>query len=363
MEFEDAYETLGVAKDAPPAEIRKAYRQLALNFHPDHNPENPEAENRFKEIVIAYETLKDPERRADYDKGQRRPTSSKTTGGYTEEWEEVFSQIFQRAREKNPETEGADGLDLQAQIEISLEKAASGTEREITVQRWIRCSHCSGRGTDPQAKPVVCRLCGGTGEVRFKRGLAEVVIPCNTCQGTGSQARKKCRECRGDKRRRMKESLTVTIPAAVEDGSELHIRGKGDESVGWEDPGTLHVTVRIAPHPFFKREGNDLLFDMPITFSQAALGAEVTVPTLDGSAIVRVPAGTQTGQLFRLRGKGFSPAGGRHRGDQLVNVFVETPTRLSRQLRRLLEEFQEHSADSTYPLRKRFLDKLKSFLA
>ncbi|MBT3822079.1 MAG: molecular chaperone DnaJ, partial [Nitrospinaceae bacterium] len=236
----------------------------------------------------------------------------------------------------------------------------TGVGREIEVHRRVVCQSCQGKGVDPGAQPSECIHCRGSGEVRFKQGLAEVSIPCSTCMGEGVHIREKCAACRGAGRRRERERIRVKVPAAVEEGTQLRVRGKGDE--GEDEAGDLLVTVRIKSHKIFGRTGNDILFNQPITFTQAALGDEILVPTLEGQVKVRIPAGTQTGQIFRLKEKGLSPAGGRTTGDQLVTVTVETPIRLNKKLRELLREFQRFSTASTHPLAKRLLDKVKAFL-
>ena len=360
----DAYEILDVPRNTGANEIRKAYRKLALDFHPDRNPGDPEAEARFKEIVIAYETLRDPAKRAAHDSlprgsGTRSPRTDKDSGPFDQEWEDIFSQIFRGRRgAKKPARER--GSDLQSRVEITLEEAAAGVSREVSVDRLTVCGQCRGEGTDPEAAAVACRLCGETGEIRFHRGLAEAAIPCATCMGSGTHSRKKCPGCRGAGRLRQRERIRVKVAATVVDGTQLRVRGKGNEGGG--ETGDLLVGVRIKAHKIFERSGNDIFFNQPITIVQAALGDEITVPTLGGRVKVRIPAGTQTGQIFRLRGKGLSPPGGRRTGDQLVSVTVETPIRLNKKLRALFREFQRLSSASTNPLTKRFLDKVKSFL-
>ncbi len=356
----DAYEVLGVPRDATAVELRSAYRRLALEHHPDRNPGDPDAERRFKEIVLAYERLRDPRQRAAYDAGQR-PRGRR--GDFDEEWEEIFAQIFRGAHRKEAgEGAPAQARDLRARLDITLEDAAQGAEREIHLRRWVWCDACRGRGADPEAPPAACPLCGGSGELRFKRGLADLAIPCSTCEGKGRYVRERCGACGGEGRSRRESRLRVKVPAAVEDGAQLKLKGKGDESAQRGEAGDLYVGVHIRPHPLFRREGLDILFDLPVSFPQAALGDEVVVPTLNGEVRMRIPAGTQSGRVFRLRGKGLSPAGGLRTGDQRVRVLIETPTRLNERQRRLLEEFQRISTPSTNPRRRKFLEKVKSFL-
>jgi molecular chaperone DnaJ len=371
----DAYEVLGVLRGAGVTEIKKAYRKLALDYHPDRNPSDKIAETRFKEIVIAYETLKNPKKKATHDSAPKdaRPGAGPTD--FSPEWEEFFSRIFKSQRDKKGRSGAAapartPGGDLQARVEISLEDAATGAEREIEVNRRVVCEICEGKGVDPGAQPSECIHCRGSGEVRFKQGLAEVSIPCSTCMGEGVHIREKCAACKGAGRYQTRERIRVKVPAAVVEGTQLRVRSRGDEGEG--EAGDLLVAVRIKPHKIFGRSGNDILFNQPITFTQAALGDEILVPTLEGQVKVRIPVGTQSGQTFRLKGKGLSPAGGHEAGDQLVTV--ETPIRLNKKLHQLLEQFQrfvnkkiqclrkELQRYSTNPLINRLLDKVKFFL-
>jgi len=349
----DPFAVLGVPRDASPAELRAAYRRLALAHHPDRNPGDPGAEERFKEVVLAYEAARDPAPRA--------PGADRRAPGFDAEWEEIFAQIFRRTRPSAARAE--DGArDLQARIEITLEEAAAGVSREFLSTRWARCETCRGKGHDPAAPPSDCPLCRGAGELRFKRGLADLSIPCTACDGRGRSVRDRCGACGGKGRRRRDERLRVQIPPGVEDGAHLKLRGKGDESAARGEAGDLIVTVAVRPHPLFKREGLDILFDLPVSFPQAALGEEVLVPTLSGEVKVRIPAGTQSGRVFRLRGKGMCPPGAIRPGDQRVRVVIETPTRLSERQKRLLEEFQRISSPSTNPRMRKFWEKVKGFL-
>ena len=356
MKIADPYAVLGVRRDASPAELRAAYHRLALAHHPDRNPGDPGAGERFKEVVLAYEVLRDPLRRSAHDAGKRPGP-----GGFDEQWEEIFAQIFRRARP--PGARPGDGpRDLQARLEITLEEAAGGAAREIASSRWVRCEACRGKGEDPAAQPAGCPLCKGTGELKYQRGLAGVTIPCSACEGRGRAVRERCPSCGGEGRKRREERLRVQVPACAGDGAHLKLRGKGDEGRARGEAGDLVVTVAVRPHPLFKREGLDLLFDLPVSFPQAALGDEVAVPTLSGEVKVRIPAGTQSGRVFRLRGKGLCPPGTIRPGDQRVRVVVETPTRLNERQKKLLEEFQRLSSPSTNPRMRKFWEKVKGFL-
>ncbi|MEK6711322.1 MAG: molecular chaperone DnaJ [Nitrospinota bacterium] len=358
MKAADPYAVLGVPRDANPTELRAAYRRLALDHHPDRNPGDPKAEARFKEIVLAYEVLRDPLRRSAWDAGRRGGP-----GDFGEQWEEIFAQLFRRARHpEGPGKETTPARDIQLRMEVTLEEGAGGIVKEFAASRWVRCEVCRGKGEDPKAQALPCPLCKGSGELKYKRGLAGFSIPCSVCEGRGESVRERCPSCGGAGRKRREERLRVQIPPAAEDGARLKLRGKGDEGAERGEAGDLIVTVAVRPHPLFQREGLDLLFDLPVSFPQAALGDEVAVPTLDGEVRVRIPAGTQSGRVFRLRGKGLCPPGSIRPGDQRVRVVVETPTRLNERQKKLLEEFQRLSSPSTNPRMRKFWEKVKGFL-
>jgi molecular chaperone DnaJ len=299
---QDAYEILGVSRDASASEIKKAYHHLALEFHPDRNPGDPQAEARFKEIVIAYETLKDPKKRATYGTSRPETRPRAASGDFDEEWEDIFSQIFRgKEGEKKRQGPADEPQDLQARVDISFEDALKGTDREVSVKRLVLCRRCRGKGTDPDAEPTECRLCGGTGEVKFRRGLAELSIPCGTCMGEGRAVGDQCPDCRGAGRRREEERIRVKVPAVASEGTQFRVRGKGDEGVG--ETGDLFVTIRIKPHKIYKLSGQDILLSQPINIIQATLGGTIIVSTLHGQVKHRIPRGTGSGQVFRLRGK------------------------------------------------------------
>ena len=336
MNIADALKILGLQGNPSKSRLRTAYKKRALEYHPDRNPGNPEAEKRFREIVIAHEILKNPKRTGPH-RTSRGGKFASARDEYEKRREEIFSRIFQKARETGAERKNAP-KDLCAQIEVTLEELLRDAEKEIFVSRRIRCAACEARGVACSAGSRACPACEGAGEVRFRRGLADLRIPCATCCGTGESARENCGVCDGAGRISAKERVRVRIPAATREGAQLKIRGKGDE--GADASGDLIITVRAKTHPLFQREGNHILFELPMSFSQAALGHECLVPTLRGTRKIKIPAGTQSGRVFRLRGEGLSPAGGRNAGEQRVRVFVETPTKLNQRQRELLREFQ-----------------------
>lgn len=360
MKVADALKVLGLEENPSGSQLKSAYKKLALEFHPDRNPGDPEAERRFKQIVIAHETLKNPKRSADRATPRGRK-SARQRGEYEEKWEDIFSHIFRSAREpadeKKPEFQ-----DLHAQVEVTLEELTRDSEKEVSVSRRVRCASCEGNGAEPGARVGACPACKGAGEVRYRQGLAELWVPCSACDGNGEHTGEACRACMGEGVTSRRESLKVAIPAATKEGAQIKLKGKGDEDARSGEAGDLIVTVRAAPHPIFSRDDNDILFDLPVSFSQAALGHEATVPTLRGTRRLKIPAGTQSGRVFRLQGEGLSPAGGRNTGDLLIRVLIETPTKLSERQREMLAEFQRISSPSTHPRRRRFLDKMKSLL-
>ncbi len=394
----DAYEVLGVSRDASTSDIKKAYHHLALEYHPDRNPGDPKAEARFKEIVIAYEAIKDTKQRAAYGAGPKSAPVITAPAGFDKEWEEFFSQIFKsRAEKKKPretreEIRGAEagpsldemwdeafsqhhqsreagkkprntpdkGRDVEVQLDITLEDAANGGNHIVPFRRHVLCTRCHGTETDPYSKSTVCHSCRGHGEIRFMRGGRDIAIPCETCFASGLLRHKPCGKCRGEGRNLVEADIQVKLYAATNDEERIQFYQYGDE--GLFDTGDLYVTVRILPHKIFKRSRSDILLSQPINSLKATLGGRIIVPTLHGQVKLRIPPGTGSGQVFRLKGKGLSPTDGRRVGDQIVTVAIKPPSWLGNKLRWLLGEFGRLAGDATHPLRKRFLDKVKSFL-
>ncbi len=368
----DYYEVLGVTKDATDADIKRAYRKLAAQYHPDVNHE-PDAEQRFKEINEANEVLSDPEKRARYDQfgfaGVDPNFNPNAAGGNPfgdfggfSGFGDIFGDLFGGGRSTR---RGANspmrGEDIGAQIELDFEEAAFGTEKEISAQRICDCDECKGTGAAPGTKAETCPRCKGSGTVRTQQSFMGMVMQsdsvCPDCRGTGKKIPTPCPRCKGKGKVRRTFKTRVRFPAGIDDGQTLRVRGEGNVGTNGGPAGDLMVTVRVRSHPLFVRRGQDVYCEMPITFAQAALGAEVEVPTLDGKVRYSVTEGTQTGTTFRLRGKGIPNVGGKGRGDEYVTVTVETPTRLNREQKDLLGRLGETLTDSNQPARKSFARK------
>ncbi len=364
MNGQDAYEVLGVSRGASTSDIKKAYHHLALEYHPDRNPGSLKAEVRFKEIVVAYEAINDPKKRAAYSAAPKSAPAKAAPSGFDKQWDDVFFQIFRsRAGMKNRSKAPKEARDLEAEVDVTFEEVVRGGKfllysgRE-ELRRRVNCGHCRGTGTDPSVEKTLCRLCGGSGEVSFKQGVSsEITVPCVPCMGEGRFTQKECPSCRGEGR--LRERVYFDVPPGAKNGEVFLLKNLGDQDLSRN--GDLRVTVHIRPHKIFKRFRNDILMDLPITILQATFGDKVHIPTLHGQKILRIPAGTQSGTQFSLTEKGLSSQG-RATGDHLVTVKVETPNTPGRKLKKLLEEFDRLSNDSTYPRRKEFLDKVKSFL-
>lgn len=340
----DYYKILGVPKDASTEQIKQAFRRLAKQYHPDANPhaseqEKKKAEERFKEIQEAYAVLSDPQKRAQYDRLGEVPgfefDFSKGFGfdfDFSDLFEDVFESFFgtRRAAAKR-------GDDVYCELAIELEESAFGCQKSVQVQRLERCRVCGGTGQRPGTSPAICPHCKGTGTVYYSAGFFSLSRTCNHCQGAGRVIKDPCSQCRGAGRERTRRTITIKVPAGVEDGARLRLSGEGNEGEGGR--GDLYVMVRIKPHKVFKREGNDIICEVPISFPQAALGTELEVPTLDGHTKLHIPAGTQNDKVFRLKGKGIPYLHGYGRGDQYVRVKVMVPTSLSEKEKALLREF------------------------
>ncbi|CDM64560.1 molecular chaperone DnaJ [Pyrinomonas methylaliphatogenes] len=351
MAKRDYYEVLGVSRNATEQEIKSAYRRLAVRYHPDKNPGDPEAEEKFKEAAEAYSVLSDPEKRALYDRYGHAGVSSSAAasagwgpagfGGIEDILNDFFGfgDIFGRgARRQAPQR----GADLRYDLEISLEEAARGMTAQIRIPRLETCHVCHGTGARPGTQPETCPTCGGMGQVRYQQGFFSVARTCSACRGTGRIIRTPCRECHGKGRIEREKTLEVKIPAGVETGSRLRIAGEGEAGERGGPPGDLYVVINVREHERFERQGHNLYINVPISFAQAALGAELSIPTLDGKQeTLRIPPGTQTGTVFRLKGHGMPILGGHGRGDLFVSVTVVTPTSLTREQRRLLEQLAE----------------------
>ena len=359
----DYYEVLGVGRDASQDDVKKAYRKLALKYHPDRNPGDKQAEERFREASEAAKVLSSPETRAQYDRfGHAAFDSSQGfpgfdfSAGFEDLFGELFGDIFRGGRGRSRARRGDD---LRYDLEISFEEAVFGCEKQISIPRLAPCKSCEGRGTKGGAAPRPCPTCRGSGQIRFQQGFFSIAKTCSQCGGRGSVISDPCADCSGGGRERITQTLNVRIPAGVDAGSRLKLRGEGEAGAGGGPGGDLYVVLDVAEHPIFTRDGNDIVCDIPLSFPEVALGAEIEVPTLKEKTTLKVPPGTQSGTVFRLKGKGAPDVQGYGRGDQLVRVHVEVPKKLSARQRELLEEFASESGGNTGPLAKGFLDKVK----
>lgn len=348
MEKRDYYEVLGVDRTADLQTIKNAYRKLAMEYHPDRNPGNKEAEEKFKELAEAYSVLSDEEKRARYDRFGHAGLSGAAGGGFAgfdpfTTFEDLlgeffgFGDVFGTATRRR--TRAQQGADLRYDLEITLEEAAQGVEKTLTVPRLEQCPSCRGAGTAPGTSVSTCPTCGGSGQVRYQQGFFTVARTCSQCHGAGTIIRNPCTECRGQGRVRREKILEVRIPPGVDTGSRLRITGEGEAGLHGGRYGDLYVVIHVREHELYQRQGADLYCTVPITFAQAALGTELKIPGLLGrQETLRIPAGTQSGSVFRLPGKGMPKLGQAGAGDFYVNVRVMTPTKLSRDQRRLFEE-------------------------
>lgn len=365
----DYYEVLGIDRNATDEEIKKAFRKLAFKYHPDRNRDD-EAEEQFKVVNEAYEVLSDPEKRAAYDRFGHAGGEGFFGGGFTGFDFGGFGDIFDAFFGGGTTTTRhapQPGADLRCKITITFEESAFGCEKEITIQRTEHCSLCQGIGCKPGSQPGRCPNCNGTGQVqRIQQSLFgrfATTTSCSQCHGEGRIITDPCPQCRGTGREKQQRSILVKIPGGVEDGSQMRISGNGDAGARGGPPGNLYVTLSVLPHEFFIRDKDNVLYELPINFAQAALGAEIEVPTLDGKTKVKVPAGSQTGKIFRLKGKGFPhlPRGGR--GDQMVSLFVVVPESLTEKQRRLLSELAGSFGPADIPPPERWkgvLDRIKN---
>ena len=376
QEKRDYYEVLGVSKTATDAEIKKAYRKLAMKYHPDYNPGDKEAEEKFKEINEAYEVLSDADKKARYDQygfAGVDPNFNPNAGfggfgggGFSGfgDFSDIFGDFFGGGASSSGRRRGpAKGQNVVSEIEISFEDAAFGCEREIAFSRIETCSTCHGSGAKGGTSPQTCTYCHGTGTVRTQQNFMGMTMqsnqPCPKCGGSGTIITDPCTACRGKGKVRHTKTLKVSVPAGIDNGQTISIRGQGHAGKNGGPAGDLLITITVRPHELFRREGTSVLCEAPITFAQAVLGAELEIPTIDGKVKYELPEGTQSGTTFRLKGKGIPELNGRGRGDQYVTVYIETPRNLNREQKEALKKFAESVGDNNYEERRKFFKKFK----
>ena len=370
MAKRDYYEVLGVNRDASDNDIKKAYRKLAMKWHPDRNPDNPKAEEHFKEAKLAYEILSDSKRRTAYDQFGHAGVDASIAGagagagfsGFGDVFSDIFGEIFGGGRTGRSSV--FRGADLRYNLEIALEQAAKGFETRIRIPTMVECATCHGSGAKPGTQPQTCTTCRGNGQVRVSQGPFSIAQTCPRCHGTGKMVVNPCTACAGAGRVKHQKTLQVRIPSGVDEGDRVRLTGEGEPGVNGGPPGDLYVQVHIKPHPVFQRDHDDLHCEMPVSFSTAALGGDIEIPTLDGTARIRVPAESQSGKTFRLRGKGIKGVRSDSPGDLFCHVVVETPVNLTDRQKDLLREFETISQGDTArhnPRSKGWFDKVKEF--
>lgn len=378
-ERRDLYEVLGVSRGASDEEIKKAYRKLVKKYHPDLNPDDPSAEAAMKEVNAAYEVLSDPEKRSRYDQFGHAGIDpnygagqGSGFGGFEGDIDlgDLFGNIFggfggsgfgysSQSRRTGPQR----GQDIAVSIELTFEEAAFGCEKSISVTRSELCTDCGGTGAKKGTTPETCPVCHGTGQVRTTQrtafGVFQSSAPCSNCHGTGKVVKDPCDKCGGTGQLRKKRTINVKIPAGIDNGQTIPLRGQGNAGKNGGPSGDIYVTVSVLPHRLFKRSGQDVMLEMPISFSQAALGAQLTVPTIDGKVQYTMPEGTQNGTVFRLRGSGIPKINGKGRGDQYIKVNIEVPKNLTKEQKDILRRFEDAVDDDHYENKKGFFEKLK----
>ncbi len=371
MSKRDFYEILGVNRDASDEEIKKAYRKLAMKFHPDRNPDNPSAEEKFKEAKEAYEILSDAQKRAAYDQYGHAGVDPQAGmgggfggggGGFADAFGGIFDEIFGGRGGGGGRSNVYRGADLRYNLEITLEQAAHGTETKIRIPTMEECETCHGSGAKPGTQPKTCPTCNGAGQVRLQQGFFSIQQTCHKCHGTGKFIADPCKTCGGVGRVKQHKTLSVKIPAGVDTGDRIRLSGEGEHGVNGGPAGDLYVEIHLKPHAVFTRDHNDLHCEMPISFTTAALGGDIEIPTLDGAAAIKIPPETQSGKVFRLRGKGIKGVRSHTHGDLMCHVVVETPVNLTERQKELLRELAETSKDDKHnPRAKSWMDKVKEF--
>ena len=377
MAKRDYYEVLGVERKAGDDEIKKAYRKLAVKYHPDKNPGDKAAEEKFKEVGEAYEALSDPQKRAAYDQYGHAAFDPRMRagrgGGFHDPFEifreafgggtgSIFDDLFGGGSRSDP-TGPQRGADLRYDMELTFEEAARGCEKEISVTKLDQCDHCHGSGRTAESKVKTCATCGGRGQVVTARGIFSIAQTCPRCEGAGRSIENPCKQCRGTGRRERSTKIKLKVPAGVDTGARLRSSGNGEAGLRGGPAGDLYVVLHVKQHEIFGREGDDLICEVPISFVQAALGAEIEVPTLDGPAKIKIPSGTQTGSVFRLKGKGVKNVQGHEVGDLHVRVHVEVPTHLNATQRAKLQEFASLCDANVNPQTKSFFERARELFS
>ena len=360
---------LGVTRTATEVEIKSAYRKLAMTYHPDRNPNNPDAEEKFKEITEAYAILADGEKRSLYDRFGHAGVSGPAAGGagfdptIFQDFGDIFGEFFGfgdlfgggRGRRSRAQR----GADLREDLQLEFEEAFFGVEKQVKVRRHEACESCRGSGAAPGKAPITCRSCDGRGQVRYQQGFFSIARTCPTCQGSGTVITDPCPKCKGQGRTLRERTVEAKVPAGVEDGTRIRFGGLGEAGQFGGPPGDLYVVLHVKEHSFFEREGNDLHCVIPVSFAQAALGTDVMVPTLEGEHKLKIPEGTQSGTSFRIRGKGVPVLNGHGRGDLFVEVRIQTPGKLTKRQRELLTEFGELTPVENKPQPRTLLGRVK----
>ena len=376
MSKKDYYETLGINRDASEEEIKKAYRKMAMKFHPDRNPDNPKAEEHFKEAKEAYETLSDGQKRAAYDQYGHAAFEAGGMGGGSPfgqggggqgfDFSDIFGDIFGGGQRGGGRSNAHRGADLRYNLEITLEQAARGTETQIRIPTMAECDTCHGSGAKAGTSASTCTTCGGHGQVRMQQGFFSVQQPCPRCHGAGKIIASPCKPCNGSGRIKQHKTLSVKIPPGVDNDDRIRLSGEGELGSNGGSPGDLYVVIQLKAHAVFQRDHNDLHCEMPISFTTAALGGDIEIPTLDGKAMIKIPAETQSGRIFRLRGKGIKGVRSASYGDLHCHVVVETPVNLTDRQKELLQELSDlndKNSDHHNPRAKSWMDKVKTFFS
>jgi molecular chaperone DnaJ len=372
----DYYEVLSVSRNASEQEIKSAYRKLALQYHPDRNPGNAEAEEKFKEAAEAYSVLSDAQKRAQYDRFGHAGVGTSASSGFNgfdpnvfADFSDILGDIFGfgdvfGGGGRRSGNRAQRGSDLRYDLDLSFEEAAFGTATKIKVPRHESCQECNGSGAEKGSGPTTCPTCNGYGQVRYQQGFFSITRTCNQCHGNGQFIKSRCKACQGNGRIVREKSLELKIPAGVDNGAKLRISGEGDAGGKGGPAGDLYVVLNVSDHEFFERREHDLYCRIPITFPQAALGAEISVPTLEGEEeMLAIPAGTQTGATFRIKGRGISKRGGAARGDLYVTVGVSVPTKLSREQKELLGKLAATIEAENKPIQKKILERVKEIFS